>query len=136
MGTIRALNDSPPRLGALHLLILLPVLGPIITSVLAGTRPGDRAELVTAANWQWLATGVVGVHAVLQGGIELVRWMHASLPPEYTASRPIYEIFGPVLLLLTLLNVLAGLVEWGALVVFAVRASRGTHYPVRAKNRS
>ena len=114
---------------SLHRLVLVPILGVVAVAV-ALARADDteeREELRSALVRQAVASGILVVHLVLQVGIEAVRWLFARTEDLGFAMEGSWV--PSLLLLVTVLNVGAGLVEWGAAVFVGLRAAGGTPYP-------
>ncbi len=132
------MSDTPSTLGWPHLLMLIPGAGALAVLVMASSRSeeGERAELLEAARWQGGAFAVFALHAALQLGIAFVSWLFASLPPEFADASPLYEHLPLLLKICTHGNVTAFVAEWGVLLWFAVRASRGAPYPSRGRSKS
>ncbi len=119
-----------------HLLVLLPGLGLgiVFVAMLRAREETDRLALRAAAGWQALAFSIWVVHAVLQAGIEFVSWLFGRVPVDYAVPW-VVQYMPRILLLLTVVNVGAGLVEWGYTVWAGVRAAQGEPYPVGRRGR-
>jgi len=113
----------------LHRLVLLPFGGVIWVAVALNRSddPVERGELKAALLLQAAASGVLVVHLLLQVGIEAVRWLFART--EEMGLGMDGSLVPKLLLLMTLLNIGAGLVEWGVAVFVGLQAAGGTPYP-------
>jgi len=126
-------NSQVERLfPGLHCLILLPFAG-LLFVLFARVRTKSapaRRELTEILLVQGLAAAVVGVHVVLQLGIEGARWLWLR---TLDMGLGVEDSLVPQMLLVgTVLNVGAGLLEWGVLVFTGLRAARGVPYPGRS----
>lgn len=132
LGTDTVAVTSSDRDDALraHLLVLLPVIGVLVVQSRRrkpGWSPEAEQILQDAARWQAAAAGVIGLHAALQVGIEVVSWMVTAAGPLPPPVGPLLE---PALLLLTVANLGSGAVEWAFLVFWGLRARRGHPIPL------
>ena len=101
--------------------MLLPFFGVAVVAValLRSDDLEERAELKRTLVIQLLAAGVLVVHIVLQIGVELVRWLYARTEEMGFGMD---ESWVPTMLyVLTILNLGAGLIEWGVAVVLGLR---------------
>ena len=89
--------------------------------------PVERGELKAALVLQAAASGVFVVHLVLQVGIEAVRWLFARTADLGFGMEGSWV--PNLLLLVTVLNIGSGLVEWGAAVFIGLQAAGGKPYP-------
>lgn len=101
--------------------MLLPFFGALFVAValLRSGDPEERAELKRTLVIQLVAAGVLVVHLVLQIGVELVRWLYARTEEMGFGTD---ESWVPTMLyVLTVVNLGAGLIEWGVAVVLGLR---------------
>jgi len=119
-------TPSPEALRA-HRRVLLPLVGALFTAAQLRRTTGeiDRQTVAQAARWQGLGAAVVLMHAVLQIGVEGVRWLH-GIGPGLGTLDPLVD---PVLLACTVLNVGSGVAEYGFIAVFGLRAAAGAELP-------
>jgi|GEM_PF-7102648 len=118
----------PPSEGWPHLLILAPIVGLPAALWLWSRQTGEaRSEMTLALRYQAIAAGVVALHLVLHAAIVGVGALFEQFPPR---PGPLAELLPKILVLLMLINAVAGLAEWVALAVVGVRASRGKPYPI------
>ena len=119
-------SPSPDALRA-HRRVLLPLFGALFTvrQAVAADDPADKANLWHAARWQGFGALVVLLHAGLQLGVEVVRFLHAVGP----GLGSLDAVVEPVLLLCTTLNLLSGLGEYGFVVFWGLRAAKGEELP-------
>ena len=121
--------DSPPGAAArLHLWVLLPVLGivPTALSLRHDWRPDDRKDVVRALRWQLLGTAILMLHAVLQLGVVFVDWFAHSAGSVPPGLEP---LFGPLLMVISLVNVGSGIAEYCFVAFWGLRAARGAPLP-------
>ncbi len=120
------MTPSPEALRA-HRRVLLPLFGALFTAaqLRRASDDADRQVLREAARWQGLGAAIVLMHAVLQIGVEAVRWLYA-IGPGIGALDPLVD---PMLLACTGLNVASGVAEYGFIVFWGLRAAGGGELP-------
>lgn len=116
-----------------HRRVLFPLIGTLLTAMQlrSATSDADQIVLRAAARWQGIGSGIVLMHAVLQIGVELVRWMFAVGPG---LGQPLDALVPWVLLACTVLNLLSGAVEYGFVIFWGLRAAAGREVPFLAKS--